>query len=288
MVRPYPTLFFIASLLTAAGAALAQPAVSFLQFSDTQFGMYTEDKDFAQETANFEFAVATANRLKPKFVIVTGDLVNKPGDAAQIAEFHRIAARLEGIEFHVAAGNHDVGNTPTPDSLSAYRKNFGPDYYTFSLPGFEAIVLDSSLIQHPDGAPEEAAKQEKWLASELAAARTSGVPWIVVFQHIPFFVREPDEPDDYFNIPRAARGRYLDLLKRSGVRYVFAGHLHRTSSGSSGPLHMITTGPVGRPLETGASGMRVVAIDAAGLKEKYVDFAHLPNRLDDAFAATPR
>lgn len=53
--------------------------------------MISAYRDFAQEAANFEFAIATANRLKPRFVIVTGDLVNKPGDAAQTAEYLRIS-----------------------------------------------------------------------------------------------------------------------------------------------------------------------------------------------------
>lgn len=276
-IRPNHILLLAATLFL--GAAGAQQPTFFLQMSDPQFGMYTENRDFAQETANFEFAIATANRLKPRFVIVTGDLVNQAGNAAQIAEFHRIAGRLaNGIDLHVVAGNHDVGNTPTPQSLAAYRMNFGPDYYTFALPDFEGIVLDSSLIQHPEGAPDEATKQEKWLESELAKARESGVKWVVVFQHIPFFVQKPDEPDDYFNIPQAVRGRYLDLLKRFGVRYVFAGHLHHNSAGESGDLHMISAGPVGKPLGTGRSGMRAVRIDSTSLKEEYFGFADIPNQ----------
>jgi hypothetical protein len=52
-------------------ALQAQPAHPpfFLQMSDPQFGMYAENKDFRQETINFEFAIATANRLRPKFVV---------------------------------------------------------------------------------------------------------------------------------------------------------------------------------------------------------------------------
>jgi hypothetical protein len=57
----------------------------FVQLSDPQFGFSNNDVDFVQDTANAEFAVATVNRLKPAFVVVTGDLVNKAGDAAQIA-----------------------------------------------------------------------------------------------------------------------------------------------------------------------------------------------------------
>ena len=35
----------------------------FIQMSDPQFGMFTANKDFAQETINFERAIDAANRL---------------------------------------------------------------------------------------------------------------------------------------------------------------------------------------------------------------------------------
>ena len=79
----------------------------FIQLSDPQFGMFTTNKEFAQETANFEFAVATVNRLRPAFVVITGDLVNQPGDAAQIAEYQRIVRRVDStIPVYNVAGNH--------------------------------------------------------------------------------------------------------------------------------------------------------------------------------------
>src|SRR5438046_5989999 len=81
----------------------------FLQMSDPQFGMYSANKDFDQETVNFEFAIATANRLRPKFVVICGDLINEGGNAAQTAEFLRIAAKLDPeIKLYNVAGNHDV------------------------------------------------------------------------------------------------------------------------------------------------------------------------------------
>ena len=122
--------------LGGAGWTAQAPADApffFLQFSDPQFGMFTADKDFAQETANFEFAIASANRLKPAFVVVTGDLVNKAGDPAQIAEYHRIAAKLDRtIRLYNVPGNHDLENTPTPETVAAYTRAFGPDHYAFT------------------------------------------------------------------------------------------------------------------------------------------------------------
>ena len=55
---------------------------TFIVMSDPQFGMFTQNRNFEHETANFEFAIATANRLKPAFVVVDGDLVNKGRIAA--------------------------------------------------------------------------------------------------------------------------------------------------------------------------------------------------------------
>jgi 3',5'-cyclic AMP phosphodiesterase CpdA len=245
--------------------------------SDPQFGMYTDNKSFEQETANFEFAIATANRLKPAFIVVTGDLINQPANAAQAAEYHRIAAKLNpGVRLFSVPGNHDVGNTPTPASLAAYRERFGPDYYSFREGGITGIVLNSNLEKDTAQAPEEAAKMEAWLRAELAKARSQGGTRIIVFQHIPFFLKDPAEEDQYFNIPRVARERYLKLLHQFGVRDVFAGHLHENSEGHDGDLLMVTTAPVGKPLNGAKSGMRMVTVGASGVTHRYYDFGDLP------------
>src|ERR1700761_2262952 len=94
-------------VLSTTSAFAARPWF-FIQMSDPQFGMYENNAGFAQETANFEFAIATANRLKPAFVVVTGDLVNQEGNAAFIAEYKRVAAKLDpSIPLYNVPGNHD-------------------------------------------------------------------------------------------------------------------------------------------------------------------------------------
>lgn len=279
-ISVFRAAFIFAALLLKFGFSQS-PGFDFIQMSDPQFGMYTNNRDFAQETANFEFAIATANRLRPSFVIVCGDLVNKAGDQAEIAEYLRIVHKLDaGIPVYNVAGNHDVGNIPTHDSLKTYRSVFGPDYYTFRHGGLEGIVLDSSIIQHPEKVQEEAAAQEDWLRKELQKASSDKMKWIVIFQHIPWFLQNPDEPDQYFNIPHQARTRYLKLFEQSGVKYLFAGHLHQNSLGTAGLLHSVTTGPVGKPLGKASSGIRVVRVSADTLKDKYFAFGNLPNQID--------
>ena len=252
----------------------------FLQMSDPQFGMYTADREFSQETANFEFAIANANRLHPAFVVVCGDLINKPADPAQTAEYFRIAGKLDpSIQLYSVPGNHDVRNEPTPESLAAYRSKFGRDYYSFRYQDFAGLVIDSSLIQHPGKAPEEAARQEQWIAAELEKVTHEGAKRIAVFEHIPWFLGTPDEPDQYFNLPREARARYLPLFERYGVAYAFAGHYHRNAYGEARGLHVITTGPVGKPLGPDPSGIRVVMVKDASMQSEYYGLGNIPNQI---------
>lgn len=270
------------SLLWSAVGAPPQgsaDAFFFLQMSDPQFGMYAKDRDFKQETANYEFAIATANRLRPRFVIVCGDLVNKAGDAEQMAEYQRISAKLDpSIHLYHVAGNHDVGNEPTREALAAYRERFGPDYYSFREGPIYGIVLNSSLIHSPENAPEELRKQDEWLRAEVVKAKASGAPSILVFQHHPFFLERGDEPDQYFNIPLVRRTPMLEMFHQAGVRHIFSGHYHRNALGHDGDLEMVTTGPVGMPLGGARSGFRAVWVNGSAVKHEFLEFGDIPNQ----------
>jgi serine/threonine-protein phosphatase CPPED1 len=282
-IRQILTLFALLGWMAAKAPALEQ---FFLVMADPQFGMYTNNLDFAQETANLEFAIATANRLRPAFVVMAGDLANKGGDPAQIAEYMRVTHQLNpAIPLYNVAGNHDVGNSPTAASLEAYRKIFGKDYYTFRSGDLEGIVIDSSIIQHPEHVPQEEARQREWLELELKRASANGIRQLVIFQHIPWFLHDADEPDQYFNIPREARARYLKILEDAGVHYVFAGHLHQNSEGIAGTLRMVTTGPVGKPLGDATSGFRIVVVGHDKLCGHYYGLGNLPNQVNLSMAA---
>jgi 3',5'-cyclic AMP phosphodiesterase CpdA len=273
------TTLLIPLFLSTAGRA-AEPFF-FIQLTDTQFGMFTADKDFAQETANFEFAVATVNRLKPAFVVITGDLVNKPGDSAQIAEFHRIASKIDSsIPVYNVAGNHDIENVPTPATIAAYTNQFAPEYYTFRHAGFVGIVLNSSVIHSPQHSTNHLEQQERWLRSQLEGARDSGAEHIVVFQHHPWFLKSANEPDEYFNIPLARRQTYLGLFREFGVKFLFSGHYHRNAVARDGDIEAVTTGPVGMPLGGDKSGLRIVIVRENSIEHHYYHFGELPNAVE--------
>jgi serine/threonine-protein phosphatase CPPED1 len=271
----------LASLLAGAFLCFGQaPPTHFILLGDPQFGMYSSNAEFAQESANYEFAVATVNRLKPSFVLILGDLVNKAGDPDQIREFRRITAKVDAaIPVYLVPGNHDVGNEPTPETLAAYRRNIGRDYYSFRAGQVVGIVLNSQLIFAPQKAMREYQEQDNWLRKELETATASGASHIILFQHHPLFTKSARESDAYENIPLERRLPLLDLLNQYGVRHVFAGHTHRNVLARDGQLAVVATAPVGKPLGQDGSGIRVVTISEAGLSHRYYEFGKLPDKL---------
>lgn len=255
----------------------------FAVISDPQMGMYAKDQNSDQEIANFRFAIANLNRLHPRFVVICGDLVNRSGDPRETKEFKEIEKTLDpSIQVFRVAGNHDVGNVPDSRSLEVYRNAMGADYYTFQQGGLFGIVLNSNLIRSPDGDPEEARKQEEWLDRQLKAAQTEQAQRIIVFQHIPYFVHDAEEADQYFNIPQPMRRKFLEKLEKSGVQYVFAGHTHKSEISSDEKLTEITTGATGMPLGGSQSGIRLVMVDGLKLTSTWYCFGEIPNKVAEA------
>ncbi len=263
----------------------------FIQMSDTQIGMsatlagagnpkraemaerglhpplFDETDGFAFETANCEKAAAAANSLRPAFVVITGDLVQDPCDDDLVAEFRRFLGLIDDdIPVHLAPGNCDVGNEPTPDLLALYRERFGADNYSFDHGGVHFIVFNSGIAFDPSLAPGEWEAQLDFLRSDLAGS--SGMR-TVAFGHHPLFGSGADDADSAMTIPMERRAVILDLFAEHGVEAMFAGHWHRNNAASAGSFDMIVSGPVGVPLGDDPSGFRVVRILESGLDHSY-------------------
>jgi 3',5'-cyclic AMP phosphodiesterase CpdA len=251
----------------------------FIQMSDQQFGMFETNGNVFRETQLFEKAIAHVNRLAPAFVLSTGDLINDPGDEKQLAEAMQTTRKLDkNIPFYTIPGNHDVGDEPTEQTLGWYRKQLGDDWYCFDFGGWHFIGLNSCIIAGGEHVPEEAEKQWDWLNSDLKKAASGDNSHIIVFMHHPLFLNEPDEADDYFNIPRQIRQVYLNLFGKYGVKTILAGHLHQNNLATGSGLEVITTGPVGMPLGQARSGFRIVKVYADYIEHRYFG-------LDDAITA---
>jgi hypothetical protein len=159
-------------------------------------------------------------------------------------------------------------------------KRFGPDHFSFVSRSLAGIVLNSSLIHTPTGAPALYDAQLAWLRGELARLRGGGAKHTVVFQHHPWFLKAANEADQYFNIPLERRTLHLSLFHEFGVKYLFSGHYHRNASAVDRDIEMTTTGPVGMPLGEGSqSGLRVVIVRDTGLSHRYYTLGELPNQI---------
>lgn len=274
-------VFAFALLIISFGvSAQNQKPFFFIQMTDPQFGFFTDNKDFKKETENFEKAIAIANKLRPAFVIVTGDLINLPGDVVQINEYKRIVSLLDSsIPIYHVAGNHDITNDPKIANIQAYRKEFGRDYFTIKKNGMYGIILNSLYFKSPAGVEQEAKAQDKWLRKELKKAKHSGASPLLIFQHHSWFLKDSDEKDAYFNIPLETRSRYLSLFNEYGVSHVFSGHYHRNSFGKSGLVEMITTGPIGKPLGEDPSGLRIVTVKEGKASHQYYSLDSIPDHI---------
>lgn len=280
------TAFFLALAAFLGGCQTGPAAPSsrtwsapffFIQLTDPQFGMHSGNKNFAKEIELFTHAIADANRLKPAFVVITGDVVNKNDDPAQLAEFKRICATLDRpIPLYLVPGNHDVGQTPTTQSIAAYRQAHGPDYYAFDFQGCHFITLDSTVFQTPTQAHQQMQEQLVWLKADLAAQAKRKPQHIIVFTHHPLFVDQPNEPDSYHNIPLERRQMLLDLFHHYDVQWVFAGHLHRNAGGKDGTLNMVAAGPIGQALGKDPSGMNIIKVYADRVEPQYFGLEQVP------------
>ena len=264
----------------------------FIQMVDTQLGMRTaEEGGLAKDIEHFEKAIAHANRLKPAFVIICGDLVNGSRDKTQIAQFKRIAAKLDkAIPLRLAPGNHDIPRTKENVlQLGYYRKLYGKDRYAFTHGGCAFVVFNSYLPMLAEANKKTEAEQFTWLGKTLAASRAAGAVHTVALHHHPIFLKSVDEKDGYFNFPPAQRKRYLDLLVAGGVRYTFTGHAHRNNIARYKSLEMVTTSAVSKPLGPvkAPPGFRIVKVYRDRITHKFHGLDAMPKTVDlSAPAAT--
>lgn len=218
--------------------------------------------DLQPELDRFGAAIGAANALRPRFVVVCGDLVNNVDRLDQWQALEETAAGLEdGVTMRWVPGNHDLSEdftVPTPDGLSAYRGRFGDDYYAFEEDDTLFLALNSETFSRPDHMPEEAERQFEFVADILRSRAAREAAHIIAFTHTPLFLADP-ETDVHSVITRDNRLRLLEMLLAHGVQWVFSGHLHQSREARVPGLQQIVSGPVGLPF-VGPSGYRMVEV----------------------------
>lgn len=248
----------------------------FIQVTDPQFGMFENNKGFAKETELYEKAVRKINSLKPDFVVITGDFVNKSDSRVQITEFKRITAIIDSkIPVYYTPGNHDIGQAPTQKDIDSFISNYGYDRFSFKHKKSIFIGINSGIIKSNTPVLEQL--QYNWLKKELSKARK--VKHKILFCHYPFFINAVDEPETYSNISIETRNRYLAMFKENNVEAIFAGHLHNNGLAKYGNLQMVTTSAIGKPLAKAPSGIRIVKVYSDHIESIFYGLDEIPESI---------
>ncbi|XP_042363806.1 serine/threonine-protein phosphatase CPPED1 [Plectropomus leopardus] len=269
----------------------------FIQAADPQLGLMKAWRDgdcdgggdeWAEEVELTKQAVEAVNQLqpRPRFMVLCGDLVHAmPDTPFREGQEQDLKAALKGTDPSIplvfVSGNHDLGNTPTPRSLEQYCSAWGDDYFSFWVGGVLCLVLNSQLFYDASACPHQKEAQETWLEEQLSRASSSTEPkpkHVLVFQHIPLYLKSPDEEDDYFNLQRTVRQNLLDRFKRAGVKAVFSGHYHRNAGGCHGGLDMVVSSAIGCQLGEDTHGLRVVVVTADDVIHRYCSLEQLSAR----------
>lgn len=200
----------------------------FIQAADPQFGLIDELKHvnwnesdisipmnqsklykqkgvsvWNEEVRLSKLAVEQWNRMvpRPRFVVICGDLVNDfPGEkfrSSQLVDFKKVFSMLDPlIPLILLPGNHDILNSPTACSVDSYRNMFGDDYFVFWVDGVFFIVINVQYYKDRTQCQEYAQIHDEWLDRQLEHAKKSDYKHIIVFQHIPWFLHDVNEPLD--------------------------------------------------------------------------------------------
>jgi 3',5'-cyclic AMP phosphodiesterase CpdA len=269
MVSTKKTFIFLSILLftTPVWAKSPRAIFTFVQLTDMQMGMIANNKNNDEEIRLYTHAINQVNKLKPNFVVITGDLVNNRTDSNQLKAFKQITSIInKKIPVYIIPGNHDVGSKPTSETMDFYMNNYPTDKFSFTRKNVQLIGINSSLINSVIAAETD---QWEWLKKVLT--ENSNTTRKILFTHHPFFTIDINEKDKYENIPQPKRQEYMELLKANGVVKIFAGHYHNNAIAQHDDIEMITTSAVGKQLGKVKSGFRVVTVYKDSISNKYIE-----------------
>jgi 3',5'-cyclic AMP phosphodiesterase CpdA len=220
----------------------------------------------------FLAAIRQANALRPAFVIVSGDVTHRRAPE-EYAALEPCLAEIES-PFTITPGNHDLLSPDDWEGLEAFRERFGPDYSRFAFGGAEFLCLNAMTLPaeqaNTPSTREESRRQWEWLEGSLREIRSGGEDPVFLLLHVPPFVREEDETEEYFNLPMSARRKLLDLVRRFDIRTLIAGHTHHTFEIATPDFSLYTTGGTAVVFDDRGYGFRVFEVDSGRVSQRYV------------------
>lgn len=269
--------FALALVLTwmALGAAFADGAKStgsfdFALLGDPQIG-YGRGGEYA-DAGRFAKVIESINQSKLPLSIIAGDLV-QDRSIWQEWTFDGMLSRLQG-KVVLAVGNHDVVDE---GSLVSYRARHGKDYFDVVYENTAFIVLDSETARDRGISGTEFDAQWAFLEKKLVEHQGALRDHIVLVMHRPPFVYTEDEDGKGENWPVDTRNRLLSLARKHGVRYILAGHLHRTAEiKTQDGIQILVSAGSARSFDQSPIAYYRVHVDETGLSHQLVKVAPAP------------
>lgn len=274
----YKKLFaviFTLSLIQFAYCKPKEKSFFFIQITDMQMGFINGNKNCNEEIKLYTETVRFINRVKPKFVVITGDFVNNRTDTSQIRLFKNITLLInKNIPVYSIPGNHDIGQKPVKENIDFYFKHYDADKFDFTYGNVQFVGINSSYIHSGN---DEEINQFSWLQATLTKNPVNIRK--IIFSHHPFFINDINEKDNYSNISQPERSRYMQLFKKQGVLAVFAGHYHNNAEAFYQGIDMVTTSAIGKQLGSAKSGFRIIKVYPDSITHQYIELSNLPEKI---------
>lgn len=237
-----------------------------VQIADAQLGFTAADKsqkegteyvnDLTYEIDCLTKAVVMVNEIRPDAVVFTGDQVNRCNDSEQWDAFAKVISSIDpSIKVFHIPGNHDVVISEGNVDSTPFTDRYGQDRFLHVERGVRILGINSNLIKYND--PREA-EQMEWMKESLIKERSDEVS--VIFSHHPFFLKDIEEEDGYFQIQKAKRLDYFNICTVLGVNALYAGHLHNDSVGSYEGIPVTTTTSVAFQIGPLQPSIRVIKV----------------------------
>ena len=256
--------FYILTFIVLVSCA-EKPYV-IVQIADAQLGFTAADKsqkegteyvnDLTYEIDCLTKAVSIVNEIKPDAVVFTGDQVNRCNDSEQWDAFARVISEIDPAikVFHIP-GNHDVIISDGDVDTTPFTDRYGEDRFIHVDRGVRLAGINSNLIKYND--PREA-EQIGWMKDVLTKDTPEEVS--IIFSHHPFFLKNIDEEDGYFQIQKDKRQEYFNICTELDVNALYAGHLHNDSEGSYESIPVSTTTSVAFQIGPAQPSIRVITV----------------------------
>ncbi|EDO42975.1 predicted protein, partial [Nematostella vectensis] len=201
----------------------------FIQVVNPRFGLAASPEEGCdREKELIENVILVVNKMKPKprFLSIFGNFTHSiPSGNNYFAESETFKTTFEnldpGIPVICVCGKNDM--EATTESVEAYRKSFGEEWFSFWVEGVQFVVLNSLYFCELSNLESFKQEQQEWLESVFLEAQVNPPQKIVVLQSVAWFRSDGGEPEDDHNIDLKTRQQVLAKMREANVRAIISG-----------------------------------------------------------------